>query len=170
VASAAIAILHDPEVVKIAKKAGVGATLPVRLGGKSGPASGDPVDLEVTVECLREDYQHGFPQQTGDPLLYNVGDVAGLRCGGIDIVVGSHRCQCFAPSIFTDLDIDVGAKRLLVVKSIQHFHGAFAALAAEIIYMAGPGGSSPDPRFIAYQRVDTQGLYPWAADPLRRDA
>lgn len=46
---AAIAIFHDPEVVKVAKKVGKGAKLAIRLGGKTEQASGDPLDLEVTV-------------------------------------------------------------------------------------------------------------------------
>jgi microcystin degradation protein MlrC len=170
VESAAMAIFHDAEVVKIARKAGEGSRLSVRLGGKFGPFSGDPVDMDVDVLAVREDYMHEFPQQSGDPIFYSVGDVAALRCGGIDLVVGSKRCQCFSPSIFTDLGIDPTRRRLLVVKSYQHFYGAFAPLAGEVIYMAGPGADPPDPRRIPYQRLDITRLYPWTEDPLRQDS
>lgn len=100
-----LAILYDPEVVSIAKKAGIGATLPVRLGGKLGPTSGQPLDLEVTVLALRDNYLHPLPQQSGDPWWFPCGDVVALRCGSIDLVVSSERCQCFDPSIFSDLGI-----------------------------------------------------------------
>jgi microcystin degradation protein MlrC len=166
----AMAIFCDPGVVEIAKKAGQGATLPVRLGGKMGPSSGAPVDIEVAVLAVRENYNHAFPQASGDPLLYPIGDVVALRCGGIDIVVSTERSQCFAPSIFTDLGIDAEARALLVVKSVQHFYGAFAPIAGEVIYMAAPGAVTPDPRLITYRRVDTGRFYPWVDDPVASSA
>ena len=57
--NAAIAIFYDPEAVRLAKTAGVGATLDLRLGGKLGPTSGDPLDLSVTVLGIRENHYDG---------------------------------------------------------------------------------------------------------------
>ncbi len=162
----AMAIFYDPEVVRIARKAGKGATLPVRLGGKMGAFSGAPVDMEVTILSMLDDYMHALPQRSGEPYLYPAGHVVALRCGSIDIVVGSERCQCFSPSIFSDLGIDPMLKRLLIPKSVQHFYEAFAPIAGEVIYMAAPGAVAPDPRQITYRRLDTSRLYPWAEDPL----
>jgi microcystin degradation protein MlrC len=166
VSSAAVAILYDPEAVSIAKKAGVGARLPMRLGGKMGRSSGEPLDLEVMVTALQANYVHTFPQQSGSPLLSPLGDVAALRCRGVDIIVSSKRSQCYDPSIFTDLGIDPRRRRLLVLKSTQHFYGAFAPIAGEVIYMTAPGAAPPDPRQIRYTRVDVSRLYPWTDDPL----
>jgi microcystin degradation protein MlrC len=167
VENVATAILYDPEVVKTAKKAGLGATLRVRLGGKTGRFSGTPLDIEVEVRAIRERYMHIFPQQSGDPALFPVGDVVALRCQGIDIVVSTQRCQCFDPSIFSDLGIDYRSKRLLIPKSYQHFYAGFSPIAADVIYMSAPGAVVPDPRQIPYRRLDTSRLYPWADDPLR---
>jgi microcystin degradation protein MlrC len=162
----AIAILYDPDVVKMARNAGVGATLRLSVGGKLGSSSGEPVIVEAVVLSLVERYMHAFPQRSGIPWLFSAGDVVALRCGGIDLVVSSERCQCFAPSVFSDLGIDPQEKRLLIVKSYQHFHGAFAPMAGEIIYMAAPGAVPPDPRRIDYKRLDTSHLFPWVDDPL----
>jgi microcystin degradation protein MlrC len=161
-----MAIFYDPEVVKVARKAGRGARLSVRLGGKMGVHSGDPVDLDVTVGDSRAGYMHAWPQQSGDPVLFPTGDIVALRAGTIDIVVSSERCQCFSPTLFSEFGIDPTRKRLLIPKSYQHFHNAFAPLAAEIIYMSAPGAVAPDPRQIAYTRLDTTRLYPWVNDPL----
>ena len=57
-----MALFYDPQVVKLAIAAGVGAQLSVRLGGKLGPTSGDPLDIAVTVLAIQRDYQHRFPQ------------------------------------------------------------------------------------------------------------
>jgi microcystin degradation protein MlrC len=170
VEEAAIAILYDPEVVKIAKKAGQGARLPVRVGGKMGIYSGNPVDIDVTVRSIVDNYVQAFPQRKGNPWLFPAGDVVALQCSGIDLIVSSERCQCFAPSIFSDLGVDPLRKRLLIVKSYQHFYGAFSSIAGEIIYMAAPGAVAPDPRKIAYRRLNTQRLYPWVDDPLGSDS
>lgn len=165
----ALAIFYDPEVVRIAKKAGRGARLSVRLGGKLGPSSGAPVDMDVTVVSVLENYIHEFPQRSGRPMLFPLGDIAAIRCGTIDIVVGSERCQCFSPKILSDLGIDPGQKRLLIAKSTQHFYGAFAPVAAEIFYMTAPGAVPPNPRLIPYRHLDTGSMYPWVEDPLNQD-
>lgn len=164
----ALAIFYDPEVVRIAKKAGVGATLPIRLGGKLGPFSGDPVDLTATVLAVRENYRHAMQQESGEPWWFPAGDTVALRTRGIDVVVSSERCQCFSPEVFSDLGIDPKSKRILIPKSVQHFYAGFAPIAGQIIYMAAPGAVAPDPRLIQYKRVDTARLYPWAEDPLAR--
>lgn len=161
-----LATFYDPEAVRLAKSAGPGGKVSVSLGGKLSTASGRPLDLEVEVLATRDDYMHARPQLSGKKLWRALGDVAALRCGTIDIVVTSRRGQCFCPSIFTDLGIDPTTKRLLVIKSMQHFHLAFAPLAGEILYMSAPGACPPDPRQIAYGRVDTSRLYPWVDDPL----
>ena len=133
-----------------------------------GPSSGDPVDIRVTVLSVLDDYRHALPQDAGEPWFFRAGDVPALRCGSIDIVVGSERCQCFAPSIFTDLGIDLERKRLLITKSYQHFYRGFEAIAGEVIYMAAPGAVPPDPRRIYYRRLETGRLYPWTQDPLQQ--
>jgi microcystin degradation protein MlrC len=163
---AALAILYDPEVANLAAKAGPGAQLAVRLGGKLGPSSGDPVDLEVTVVAVRDEYMHKLPQKSGSSVSFRAGTVAALRCGGIDIVVSSERCQCVSPEIFTDLGIDPTLKQVLIPKSSQHFYGAFSPIARDVIYMSAPGAVAPDPRYIRYRRVSTSSMYPWSEDPL----
>jgi len=170
VSNAGIAIIYDPEVVRIATMVGVGATLPVRIGGKLGPTSGDPVDVDMEVLCLKSNYQHLWPQQSGKPLQCPAGDIAALRLTAntgacIDVVVSSRRAQCFSPSIFSDLGVEPNHKRLLVVKSIQHFYGEFSPIASAIIYMAGPGAVNMSIEDIPYQRALTDRKYPWVDNP-----
>jgi microcystin degradation protein MlrC len=164
-ARTAVAIIHDPEAVKLARKVGEGATLDLRVGGKLSPASGDPLDLKVTVLRLLDDYAHEFPQ-AGTSVAYPLGDVAAVQCEGITIILGSERCQCFGPSILYDLGLNPSALDVIVVKSNQHFYGGFAPIAGEVIYMMGPGAVPPDPRLIAYKKVPIDRMYPWIDDPL----
>ena len=57
----------------------------------------------------------------------------------VNIVISEDRCQTLHPEIFTALGINLEEMKLIIVKSSQHFFTGFAPLAAEILYVAGPG-------------------------------
>ena len=165
VTNAGLAMMWDPIVVNLAKAAGVGATLTLRLGGKMGPMSGDPLDLTVTVTGILEKMSQGWPQLDSLPLPIQCGDAVALHCQGIDIIVNNKRCQVFSPDVFRNFGIDPTQKKLLVVKSTQHFYAGYAPIAAEILYMAAPGAIAPRMKEIPFTRVD-RNKYPWVDDPL----
>ena len=164
ITDAGIALIWDPIVVQIASAVGEGARLDIRLGGKMGPMSGDPLDLNVTVIGVIPDMYQEFPQ-TGKVIPTPCGDSVALRCNGIDIIVNSIRTQVFSPKVFTNFGIDIAQKRLLVVKSTQHFYAAYAPVASEIIYMAAPGAISPVFTEIPFKRVDLN-KFPWVDNPF----
>ena len=122
----------------------------LRLGGKCGPASGDPLDLRVTVKQVLS--SHSQVGLTGrEPLGCSVW----LRTsGGIDIALASVRSQVFGRDAFTGLGITLEDKRLVVVKSMQHFHAEFAPIAAEVFYVSTPGALRHDFAAIPYVRRD----------------
>ena len=165
VTDAAIGMFWDPIAVRVAQAAGEGARLQLRLGGKMGPMSGDPLDLEVTVTRIREGMFQEWPQGENPPIRQFVGDAVALHCQGIDIVVNTERGQVFGPMAFSELDIDLASKRLIVVKSTQHFYAGFAPLASEIVYMSAPGAIAPRFTEIPYERVDRH-KFPWVDNPF----
>lgn len=135
----AAGVFWDPLVVRIAREAGEGATLALRLGGKCGPMSGDPLDITATVMRIARgltQLANGFPAA--------LGELVWLRMGDIDLVVSDTRIQTYHPQAFTGLGIDLSTKRFICVKSSQHFHAFFAPLASEVIYVFGPGTVTPD--------------------------
>jgi microcystin degradation protein MlrC len=162
--NAAIAAIWDPVVVRLAFAAGVGASLTVRLGGKLGPTSGDPLDLTVTVEGLVRELIQRWPQTRGRHVDVPYGDSAWLRAGGVDVIVNSIRTQVKGLEPFTAFGIDPTAKHVLVVKSTNHFRAAFEPIASEVIYMSAPGALTFDFPSIPYRRLDTN-KYPWIDDP-----
>ncbi len=160
----ALGCLYDPVAVSVAMDAGVGATLDLRIGGKLGPMSGDPLDLRVEVTALAPDaFQYFGDAQKPQEIL--LGDTAALRVNGIDIVLISLRVQTFSPEVFTNLGIDPTQKALVIVKSTQHFYARFAPIAAQVIYISAPGAVQPDFKQIPYRHADTN-QYPMVADPL----
>ena len=133
---AALGMIWDPIAVNFAHDAGQGSTFKLRLGGKTGPFAGDPVDVEATVLALSEGYQQ---EDCAPGLFFDVGRAALLQVGGIAIVVNSIRQQVFDPACFTTLGVDLTSMKVIVVKSTQHFYERFAPLAAKVFYCETPG-------------------------------
>lgn len=162
VKDALVGLVWDPMAFAVAEEAGEGATLEMRIGGKSGPISGAPVDLRVTVRKLAYDCAQSF----GKGVKAQVGNLAWLQGeDGIDIVVNTRRTQLLDPDAFAPLGLDPSAYRLIVVKSTQHFYAGFAPIAREVLYVTTPGGIEPDFANIRYTKR-TEPFWPRVADPF----
>ena len=159
----AIGAFWDPGAVQLCRDAGAGARIELRLGGKCGPASGAPLDVAVTVMAVQDDFSQ--PGLGGDGHRTALGTGVWVRVdGGIDIVLITRRSQVLAPELFTGLGIDLATKRLIVVKSAQHFHARFAPLAKAVLYCASPGTLDTDYARLPY-RVRDPVYWPRVADP-----
>jgi microcystin degradation protein MlrC len=166
ITNAAIAMIWDPIAVSMAMDAGVGGELDLRIGGKIGPLSGDPVDLHVTVTGLQANAaQYVGPPEARSAIV--IGDTAAVHARGIDIVLYSIRHQTFSPDCFTVVGINPLEKHILVVKSSQHFHTTFSPFASRILYIAGPGAHSPFFETLPY-RVFRKEIWPWVENPFER--
>ena len=149
IGNAAIGCIWDPVLVAVAMELGKGVTADLRIGGKMGPMSGDPVDLRVRVGKIALNAMQVFGGGTG-----KLGDAVALHGpNGIDIVAITHRTQTFSPHVFTNVGIDPAQKKILVVKSMQHFHAGFAPIAAQILYVSAPGSLVPDIAQIPFRRA-----------------
>lgn len=130
----AVALLWDPIALRFAEAAGEGALFRLRLGGKTGPEAGLPLDVEARVLALRTGLE-----QRGIGFTAPVGNAAALAVAGNIVIVNDVRGQVFSPSCFADLGIDPTDQRALVVKSTQHFREQFEPLARAIVYCETPG-------------------------------
>ena len=149
VEDAAIGPIWDPIAVRLCFDAGLGATFPLRFGGKIGPTSGQPIDADVTVTGLARDCQQSF-----GPTQVKLGDCACVRAGGVEVVLITNRTQALGLELFRNVGVEPTEKRLLVVKSTNHFHAAFGPIAARVLYVDSDGPLSRDYRKIAYTRVE----------------
>jgi microcystin degradation protein MlrC len=156
---------YDPVAVGLCFEAGEGATIDLRIGGKLGPTSGDPLDLRAHVRGTLEAHSQTSMDDTGrEPL----GACAWIEAEGIDIVLASVRSQVFAPDAFTGLGIPLRERRIVVVKSSHHFWAKFSAIAAETVHVAGPGALRMDLEHIPYE-VRSPLYWPRVADPFARE-
>ena len=147
----AVALLWDPVAVRLCHDAGVGAVLPLRIGGKAGPMSGMPLDVVAEVMCVRDDAMQSLFAK-GAP-NYRLGRTAMIRVGGIEVVLNSARQQVFSTHCFTEHGIDPLQRHVLVVKSTQHFMNGFGPIASIVVRCEGPGTMSPDPSLFPYRKV-----------------
>jgi len=155
VENAAIGCIWDPILVAVAMELGEGVEADLRIGGKMGPMSGDPVDLRVRIGKIVPNAFQIFGQGRA-----KLGDSVALHGpNGLDIVLITHRTQTFSPHVFSNVGIDPTQKKILVVKSMQHFYAGFEPIAKRIIHVSTPGTLVPDMAQIPFTRARTD-LWP----------
>ncbi|HUO11864.1 MAG TPA: M81 family metallopeptidase [Caulobacteraceae bacterium] len=154
-----IAILYDPQAVAFCHEVGQGATIDLRIGGKLGPESGQPLDVHGLVRGLAKN-----ATQVGLSGLVSMGDAAWLEVDGVHFILASNRVQCFHPTAFTGLGLDPATLRSIVVKSTNHFRAGFDSMASDVVYVDAPGAIRSDFANIPYQRFKAP-FWPKVADP-----
>jgi microcystin degradation protein MlrC len=162
VKDAVFGCIWDPIAVRTCVEAGVGTTLPLRVGGKCGPASGEPIDIIATVKAFRANHDQQGLGSARSPM----GDAVWIEVEGIDVVLMSTRTQTFSPDAFTGLGIDLRNKRIVAVKSSWHFQAAFGPMADRIIPVATPGAIQMDFASIEYRKKRDQDFFPRVKNPL----
>ena len=157
----ALGLIWDPMAVAACCQAGQGARLTLRLGGKTEAASGDPIDVQGQVVQIAS----GLVQHLGEG-AEPLGTLVHVRLADqVDVLINDLRTQVYHPEAFTQMGIDLGRKRLIVVKSTFHFYSAFSDLSQQVIFCATPGRVNPDTQKIAYTQR-TPNYWPKQDDPL----
>lgn len=159
---AAFGCLWDPIAALACAEAGIGAVFSLRIGGKTGPASGEPLDTPVQVRAIREAHDQAGLGWARSSLGLSVW----IACGGIDVVLCSERSQTFSPEAFSGLGIDLSAKITVVVKSSNHYRNHFGALTPRLVNVATPGAVQMNFADIPYRRRRPEPYFPKVADPL----
>ena len=148
---AVLGLLADGEVAAQAHAAGEGATIDVRLGGKA--FNGDPpVRGQFTVECL------GDGKFTGSGPFYagvnaDLGPMALLRLGGVQVAVSTRRMQAADQAMFRHLGIEPKEQKILALKSSVHFRADFGPLASEVLLVEAPGAFIVRNERLAYSKL-----------------
>lgn len=149
IGNAALGPLYDPIAVHTCFAAGLGAQVALRIGGKTCAASGTPVDAVGIVAGLKRD---GW--QTYGSARVPLGDVAALCIGGVEVVMNSLRTQAFGLELFTNVGIDPRERKLLVLKSSNHFRTAYDPVIQGLVHIHSDGLLIRDDyRRIAYAKA-----------------
>ena len=154
-----ITSLADPQAVMLAKKAGVGATIPLRIGGKTCPASGKPLDVIAHILGI-------FPPDsivdTGEGS--NQDSIVVIKVDGIEIVLRSSRDTFMTYQPMQSLGLNLANKRVIVVKSANNFYAGHEEIAGSFLYLKTPGEFDP---FQADYKKINRDIWPFVDDPLQ---
>jgi microcystin degradation protein MlrC len=151
-ADAALGLLWDPQAAAAAHAAGIGATIRLALGGRSGAPGDEPLEGAFEVEHLSDGrcVLEG-PMMTGSRV--DLGPTARLRIGGVRIVVVSHKAQMLDRNLYRVGGIEPERMKILVNKSSVHFRADFEPIAATVLVAKAPGPMAADPADLPWRRL-----------------
>jgi microcystin degradation protein MlrC len=155
----AVGTIWDPIAVQICFAAGEGAEIQLRFGAKSAPDTGSPIDKRVTVKKLVRDAEMRFGESFAP-----FGDAAWINFDGIDVILNSTRAQSFDPSLYSALGIDPKSRKILLIKSTNHFYDSFSKIASEIIYCSA-GKPYPNRPAETNYRKARKDIWPMVENP-----
>jgi len=149
---AATGVIYDPQSAKAAHEAGVGATITLALGGKSGIPGDAPYQETFVVEKL-SDGKFIAPGPYFGGRVMDMGPSAALRIGDIRVVVSSHKAQLADQSMYRYVGIEPTEQAILVNKSSVHFRADFEPIAEKLLICAAPGAMPADPATLPWTRL-----------------
>ncbi|HTB01509.1 MAG TPA: M81 family metallopeptidase [Bradyrhizobium sp.] len=149
---AAIGAICDPASAKAAHAAGVGSTVTLALGGKSGIPNDAPYKETFVVEKLSDgEFVASGPYYGGRDM--DMGPSACLRIGGISVVVASYKAQLADQSMYRYVGIEPMEQAILVNKSSVHFRADFEPIAEKLLICAAPGAMPADTAALPWTRL-----------------
>ncbi|MBT8436892.1 MAG: M81 family metallopeptidase [Gammaproteobacteria bacterium] len=130
-----------------------GAQVRVRLGGKIDPTyGGGPLDLAVELVSKSDGYYIGGGEMIGG-LHCSFGPTVVIRTEGIEILVTTLAQQMLDLQQFKSFGIMPESKRVVALKSMQHFRADFEPIAGRVIVCDSGALCTTD-----YQRLDYHNL------------
>lgn len=151
--NSAFGFIYDPVASDQAHAAGPGATISIEIGGQIDPdCLGAPIQVEAYVKSVT-DGRFIVQSEMGGGKQIDLGKMARLVIGNVDIIIGSERYQTIDPELFLLHGIDVTRYKIIALKSQNHFLSGFGTLAAEVIRTDPPGWTPSDLSHLDYQRI-----------------
>lgn len=150
--NAAFAVIHDPQTVKGSIRKGVGNCLNVTLGGKKDPRCGKPARAKARVKLIFDGrFVETGPMGRGR--IADIGPTVVLQIGGIDVIVTSKKTAPNDVEIFRSVGIEPMRKKILVLKSTQHYRASYEPIAKRIIEVDTPGIGTANLHRLRYRYV-----------------
>ncbi|WP_376090070.1 M81 family metallopeptidase [Roseomonas sp. CCTCC AB2023176] len=147
--SAVLGLINDAESADACRKAGEGATVSLKLGGKS---DGAPLDVSARVMRLTNGrFTCTGPMAAGNPA--DLGPTALLAIGGVRVIVTSRKMQAYDQALFRHVGVEPAKEKIVVVKSSVHFRADFQPIAERVIVAAAPGPVVADPATLPFRNL-----------------
>ncbi len=152
-ADAVFAPMIDPEAAAELHRHKEGETVTIAVGGKNDPAfGGPPLTLTGRIERLSDGAFRGDGPMLGG-LDRSYGPTAVLKVDGIEILIVTEREQMLDRQQLYAFGIDPTRRKVLALKSMQHFRAAFEPIAGKVIVCDSGALSTPQMSRRPYRRV-----------------
>ncbi len=154
--------IYDPDAVQAAMRAGVGATVELRIGGRmampSIPGTNEPLLVRGQVRTLSAGYfVSDSPMRRG--VKVSMGPMAVLDTGKIEIVLLSRHNEPSDLGLFKVVGIDPSKKRYVAIKSRVHWRADLGSLAKHVVECNGMGVCTSDYGILNFENV-RRPIYP----------
>jgi microcystin degradation protein MlrC len=148
--------IYDPDAVQAAMRAGVGATVELRLGGRMDmpaiPGTNEPLLVRGRVKTLSAGYFiSDSPMRRG--VAVTMGPMAVLDTGKVEIVLISRHTEPSDLGLFTVVGIDPSKKRYVAIKSRVHWRADLGSLAKHVVECDGLGVCTSDYGILKFENV-----------------
>ena len=154
--------LVDPKAVDTAMKAGIGATVEMRVGGGFDRKNSQPVAATARVRMLSDGRWTPRSRGYNPGIEQCMGRTAVLEVGKVSILTAERSTMTVDPELFRSHGLDPSFMKIVVVKSPNGFRSAYRSIAKEMIVVDTPGVSTANLASLPYRRV------PRPIDPLDR--
>lgn len=153
VGDACFGSIVDPQAVAQLQGAPVGSKVEVALGGKTDARlGGGPSPVTGTVLLHSDGHYFANGPMTGG-LDKSWGPTVVLRVDGIDILIVSLPAQILDLAQFTAFGIEPATKKVVALKSMQHFRAAFEPIAGKVIVCDSGALCTPNYASLPYPAV-----------------
>jgi microcystin degradation protein MlrC len=154
--------IYDPEAVRQAISAGVGARVTLSIGGKIAmpaiPTESPPLMVTGTVKTISNGrYRNRGPMARG--VMMDMGAAVVLDTGTVEIVLISRHVEPSDLNCLLGLGIDPMQKRYVMLKSRIHWRAGLGKMARAVVDCAGVGVCTSDYGQLKFEKV-RRPIYP----------
>lgn len=144
--------LFDPEAVKEAKAAGVGAECTLAMGGKTDRKHGKPFTTDVTVRKLHDGHFSEDQPRHGGRSHWDMGPSVVVETErGMTILLNSIRTPPFSLGQITGMGLDPQDFRVFVAKGVNAPIAAYKPVVDRFIRVNTPGVTAADMTTFTYK-------------------
>jgi microcystin degradation protein MlrC len=158
----AVFAIHDPDCVRQAIAAGIGAEVSLEVGGKLSmpaiPGESRPLAVSGRVKTISHGrFRNKGPMGRG--VLVDMGPSVVLDTGKVEIALISRHVEPSDLNCLLALGIDPLQKRYVMLKSRIHWRAGLGAMAKAVVECAGMGVCTSDYSQLTFRNV-RRPIYP----------
>jgi microcystin degradation protein MlrC len=154
-----VAVIADPEAVRVALGAGVGGLFHAPVGGKCDRLHGEPLEIRGSVRLIYDgrfvetEVRHGGQRYHDQGLSAVVETPGGSDAAPNLLLLTTRRQPPFSLQQLLSAGIQPQRQKILVVKAAVAFRAAYEPIAGKIIEVDSGGLTAVNPTRFTYRRV-----------------